>query len=399
MKKQTSIPALTSVVTALALMGCSGSPGTPADGGTQPGGNTDVKGKVLDALGRGVGDAVVSAGGITAKADYLGAYELKAVPSGAATLRAEADWFNPGEKAIALEAGIPAQEDLPLQAKPLQVLAEDETLAATFAQSFDWTKDKTSVEVVPRPSRAKIDAALYLRNPALYRDTTAQARVTPTPLPSLSGAPQGFDFPIPLGGANAGQQALDTATLVDSLAGTPLTAAEKAAFFVWEPAIKNYLRSWNLDASLTLYYGGLAVESQRWGATPQIPPQSLRRVFLHQREVWVEIVFEKFVDLGAGITDTDGDGRKEVFGRLKAAHVAASAYDRLESDYVGKTFDTLELRDRLSDILDDLYSKTNPTVEGVIGVPYPIPGVGTVKYPFVVLKHAGGAVNVLLVKP
>ena len=34
-----------------------------------------------------------------------------------------------------------------------------------------------------------------------------------------------------------------------------------------------------------------------------------------------------------------------------------------------------------------------------IGQPFDIPGLGTIQYPFVVLKHAGGQENAILVGP
>lgn len=62
--------------------------------------------------------------------------------------------------------------------------------------------------------------------------------------------------------------------------------------------------------------------------------------------LWVEVVFTNFVQLGDGITDNDGDGN----------------------------------------ILDKL-----------VGQPFEIPGLETIQHPFVVLKHAHGQENVILV--
>ena len=61
--------------------------------------------------------------------------------------------------------------------------------------------------------------------------------------------------------------------------------------------------------------------------------------------------------------------------------------------------DALGLRDVLYQVLDDLYSQTNPQVLRTIGESYTIDGDRTIQYPFAVLEHSNGAINVLLVEP
>jgi len=370
--------------------------GTTADAGTQTGA---ITGRVTDALARGVGDALVSVGSLSATTDFQGYYTLSGVPAGSATVAVSADWFLDKQAAATVTVGGSVTTHVQLDAKPLQVLAGDSTLATTYNASFDWTQDSVSVSHVAVPTRAAFDRALYLRNPALYRDVSGEPTVTPAALPTITGGVHNFDFPIQTGAPHQGEQALDNTTIVDAIADTPLTTAEQAASVAWEPAVDIYLVDWDIAKSIDLYYVSLAIRGQRWAGSNTVPPQSLQHAYLHNGELWVELAFEDYIDLGSGITDDDGDGYREVYARVPTGFYTTEVYNKLRNDYVAPTFDTLGLRDNLSVILDDLYTRTAPSVVSVIGVPYGLPGGGTLQYPFVVLRHSAGTTNVFLVAP
>jgi hypothetical protein len=104
--------------------------------------------------------------------------------------------------------------------------------------------------------------------------------------------------------------------------------------------------------------------------------------------------------VGAGIADDDGDGYKEVFARLNAKLVTAEIVDQLES-YVTAKLQAADLRPSVQEILDNLYTRTNPIVVRSIGQPYDVAGVGTIAYPLAVIEHqsAGHVINVLLMSP
>lgn len=358
-----------------------------------------ISGRVTDVQDRGVGDALVSVGSLNTRADYQGNYTLSGVPAGSATVAVSAPWFVDGQAATSVTAGGSVTVNVQLDARPLQVLADDLTLTTTYNASFDWTQDSVSVSHVAAPTRAAFDRALYLRNPALYRDVTGEPTVTPAALPTINGGAQNFDFPIQSGAPHQNEQALDVASIVDAIADTPLTTAEQAASVAWEPAVDIFLVDWDIAKSIDLYYVSLAIRGQRWGGSSTVPPQSLQHAYLHNGELWVELAFEDYIDLGSGITDDDGDGYREVYARVPTAFYTTEVYNKLRDDYLVPTFDTLGLRDNLSVILDDLYTRTSPSVVSVIGVPYTLPGGGTLQYPFVVLRHSDGVVNVFLVEP
>ncbi len=61
-------------------------------------------------------------------------------------------------------------------------------------------------------------------------------------------------------------------------------------------------------------------------------------------------------------------------------------------------FTTHGLSKEVTKSLNEIYSTaTAAQVERYIGEPIDLTGIGTIRYPFVVLRHAGGQKNVILV--
>jgi len=368
-----------------------------------------IAGTVTDILGNGVGDALVSAGGQSVNADYQGIYTLAGVPAGDVSVTFSADWFEELEETgVTVAVGASTTLDVTLAALPLAIDAADRTLAETYNGTFDWSSDTVAVGLVDLPTRAEIDKALYFQNPALYpQDIGLEPTVTPVTPIDLSGGAAGFDFPLQAGSANEGDQALEVATIVDTLAETPLTSGEIDASMLWEPAIDIYMVNNHIMEALELYYVSLAVRGQRYDdpndpndPVPSLAPQHLQHAYVHGgTELWVELAFEDFLTLDASITDSNGDGWREVFARVPTAYYDGALLTTLTTEYVDPTFDTLGLRDGLNLILDDLYTRTSPEIVSTIGVPYELTGTGTFVYPAVVLEHSNAKVNVLLVAP
>ena len=373
----------------------SGGSAPPApDGG---GATAALTGTVRDRAGLEVSGAKVEVGSASVFSDAQGRYALGGLPVGPAMVTVTRDWFEPLTTMTTVAAG--AVFDITLPEKPLKLEAADRTLAERYAAGFDWTRDKISVAVAARPTRRAFDNAVYFHNPALYRDTAAIPALTPSPQPEISGqAARGFSFPI-RSGARMGEEALDLARIADSLAGTPVGPTEPAEFMLWTPMI-NWLSEWDPARTADLRAVGVAVRQQSWGGNA-VRPQDLEKVYLDAQsgELWVKVVFAGFVQLGAGIADDDGDGQKEVFARIPPARYSPEIIQKLTDEYAGKVFTTHGLSKEVSQSLSELYSTTAAVVDRFIGQPFELPGLGTVMYPFVVLRHAGGQRNVILVAP
>jgi hypothetical protein len=111
------------------------------------------------------------------------------------------------------------------------------------------------------------------------------------------------------------------------------------------------------------------------------------------------VIFAGFVQLGPGINDDDGDGAKEIYARIAPVHYSSAVIDKLAMEYGKTVFTTHGLSKEVVKSLNELYSTTAAQIERFIGQPFELPGVGTFKYPFVVLRHSGGQKNVILVAP
>ncbi len=385
------------------IMGCSEDvpnrkldKGVPIEGGadqtvaTGPG----LTGTVKDGKGVAVEGAQVEVGGEIAYTTAAGVYTLDQLTPGSVTVTVTRDWFQNKTESSTVESTGMTTLDISIDEIPLKLEADDKALADTYNGTFDWTTDTLSIVIVSEPSRRALDNAIYYRNPALFRDTSSESTVTPSPQPTISGTDaQNFSFLT-----SGDKEALDSSTIVDTLADTPLTADEKGSWMMYKP-MHTWLSEWDTDKIEALNAAGVAIRQQTWGDASALRPQDIEQVFLHDKELWVQVVFENFVALGSGISDSDGDGRKEVYARVAAEHYTEEVINKLTTDYITPLFDTHGLSGELQHSLNELYSKTAAEVEKYISQPFEVPDVGQIKYPFVVLVHSGGQQNVLLVGP
>jgi hypothetical protein len=384
-------------------VGCSGSSAEPspivdadATGASEAGAGASLAGTVTDRAGIPVVGAKVEAGAVSVFSDAQGHYALAGLTPGAITVDVTQVWFKPLEQSVTLTGGGPTPWDVTLDEMPLRVDPADRALAGIYNQTFDWTKQTISIAIAETPTRCAFDNAIYFHNPALYRDTSAQLPLTPSPQPVISGGiAQNFSFPI-ISGTSPAEEALDLSSIVDSIKDTPLGPTEPTNYMMWKSMI-NWLTEWDAAKSVTLKLVGVAVRQQGWGGNAVLP-QEIEKVFLdpNTNKLWVKVVFENFVQLGAGITDDDGDGRKEIYAAVASAHYTSEIVDALVNTYAKTTFSTHGLADQVTKGLNELYSTTGAHVECYIGQPFEVPGLGTITYPFVVLRHSAGQENVIL---
>jgi hypothetical protein len=357
-----------------------------------------LTGTVTDGTALPVVGAKVEVNGLSVFSDAQGKYTLANLAPGAALVNVTQQWFQSVSQDVTLADGAATPWNVTLVEMPLRVDPDDRALATLYNQTFDWTKQTISVAIVETPTRRAFDNAVYFHNPALYRNTSATTPLTPSPQPTIAaGIASNFTFPVS-SGANKGQEALDLTTIVDSIKDTPLGPTEPADYMIWTPMV-NWLNEWDAAKSVTLKVAGLAVRQQGWGGNA-VRPQEIEKVFLDPTppgRLWVKVVFENFVQLGAGITDDDGDGRKEIYAAVADAHYTSDLVNALASNYAVTTFGTYGLSKQVTKSLNEIYSTTGATVERYIGQPFEVPLLGTIVYPYVVLKHAGGQENVLLV--
>ncbi len=378
------------------LLGCLGSscsdPGEASD-------TTTLQGLVsLNEL-EPVVDATVTLGGRSAITDLNGEFTLEEGPVGPVTVEAIAPWLQRSSRAFTTVAGQKNILDFQLLEMPLKVEPADQALMEQYHQSFDWTTAQLSISLAASPTRRELENAIFHHNPALFVDTSGEEQVTPDPLPALGiQGGTGFHF-VMASGDHLGDDALLANTMVDSLDALPLSAAALGEVLMWSPLL-NFLLTGDPVKAAGLNAVGKAVTSETWGGAPGSDAQHLERAYIHEDELWVEVVFKPFLTLGDGISDSDGDGFKEIFARVDPRHTTPEQLDTLRADYITPTYSTLGLRTILGAVESALYSSTNPEVVGIIGEPFEVPGLGTLNYPFVVFKaNANQKTSVILVAP
>src|SRR5450759_1858216 len=375
-----------------------GGPGIDGGSALDGGAARTLSGAVTDQTGVPVVGAQVASGSLSVFSDGQGLYTLSPVDSGLIVVTASRDWFKPFQTQVDVQESGVTHCDIALTEMPLYLDPVDVALANAYNLTFDWTKQTLSIAIAATATRRNFDNAVYRRNPALYRDTSTLAPLVPLPPPQIVGSvAMNLSFPI-RGGANDGKEALVLTSVVDSIADTPVAAMENPDYMLGIPML-NWLTDWDPTKSSDLKLAGVAVRQQNWGSNVQ-RPQEIERVFLDTTNgaLWVEVVFAKFVQVGDGITDNDGDGYKEIFAKIDGLYVTQEILDKLVG-YGQTRYTTFGMSKEVTKALREIYSTTSAQVERFIGQPFDIPGLGIIQYPFVVLKHAGGQENVILVGP
>lgn len=408
--------AFTAFFVALLLLGaCSDDTTHSPDGGTPDGSIADgsiadgkantetapfaLVGTVTDDLGQPVEGAKLTLGGKNAFSAADGSYKLLDPPTGSGTLTVTHDWFKEKKDvAVTVAAAGLTTLDISIEPWPFKLDPADEALANTYNQTFDWKKDTLALTIVSAPTRQAVDVALYYQNPALYRDTSAEA-IVDSGL-TLSNFEGKF---VTSSGTQTGTDVLVPSSVKDVLTDTPLTAGEAQTFSLMRPLF-SWLTSWDATttkiADLSAAKG--AVEQAVWGGSAS-SPQHLRKIYLHNGELWAELVFEPFVTVDASISDSDGDGYKEVYGKIDPKLYSTELTAALKASYVEQRYDVNAMSRQASAALSDLYTSTAASIEKYIAQPYTLPGgQGTINYPFIVIKHSPSATavyQVLLLAP
>ncbi len=189
------------------------------------------------------------------------------------------------------------------------------------------------VRSVNTPTAAALDWAAYHANPLL---------VEPPPKPghfdgqTVRPGLEDLDFP----GIEPGSY---TDTKPEDI-GVPL---------VWS-SVSAMLMTADRNAAATLVDVGYHAARERWGTRRRT--QHLATLYVNPastEHAWVEIRFQRGFETGEGITDNDGDGSPEVYGRTKAGAIEPVA--ALLREYIEKRLEPREVELRVNEIATALY--------------------------------------------
>jgi hypothetical protein len=218
--------------------------------------------------------------------------------------------------------------------------APDGKVPATHAQvrTVNAGSQRTSASVLVReidsPTRANLDWAAYHANfmnaePAPENESTVGLGSTP-------------DTSRPFAGV------LEVETLTATIARTPLTTDERSHPLAFGPLVE-YLSAHKVAGGLEEL--GQAVRAEAWGfpATGGVACQTAAEAFVHEAEgkpaeLWVKVEFAPWCKVLGTLSDEDGDGVPEVYGRARAGLFEAQSLRAIRDDYAGKVLSPAEVK-------------------------------------------------------
>jgi hypothetical protein len=204
----------------------------------------------------------------------------------------------------------------------------------TLNDGYDRARSTVLVREIDAPTRANLDYAAYHANFMIA-----------APAPETIAAAGG-----PLRTARPFQGLLEPATLTADLGHTPLTSDERARPLAVEPLVE-YLSARKVSGAGMLEDVAAAIHGETWGSGgggPPINSQGAAELYVHHAsgtpEIWVKVEFQPwFKDLGA-LSDQDGDGFPELYGKVAPDHVSAAVLAAIDGDYATKVLSPAEIK-------------------------------------------------------
>ncbi len=247
---------------------------------------------------------------------------------------------------------------LPVWVRPGAAGTGDAALAQTFQRTYDRTASRVMVRTLRHTDRAALDSAAYERN-RVFHYPLDERLVRPARLPAFGDLH--FDG------------VLDAATLADEIAGTPLTADERARPLSWRPLL-DHLCEWNYDASEGLLRAAAQISSRKWGNDDLIRPlQEIAAVYLHGNSLWARVDFRPELHW-LPCSDSDGDGYREVYARIDSRRFGPAVPKAIRAGYLGKALTREDMEQAFYEIASAWYpSLMTVVLEPKQSRPWPTP--------------------------
>lgn len=223
----------------------------------------------------------------------------------------------------------------------------------TVNPGYARLKSQVLVRSIDRPTRANLDWAAYHAN-FMIGDAPPEESTGP------AGSARADN---PFAGA------LEGATLTGSVRRTPLTEAERARPLALAPLVE-FLASRGPELASGLEEVVSSVRGERWGATaaPHLARQMASELFLHEAngatELWVKVEFQPWFQGFSGLSDEDGDGYPELYGRVRPDLVSADAVKLIREDYAGKPLSPAEVKAWANQLSSYWYPSYNTDLVG-----------------------------------
>jgi hypothetical protein len=226
----------------------------------------------------------------------------------------------------------------------------------TLNKNFNRLKSHVVVRKIDTPTLANLDCAAYFANPVRYDPQ----RVKPKKPVKKIGITD-----LTFGGAIS----MPCARILQ----TPLTENEKEQPLAWDPL---QTRLWEITKTDLFAKITAAVNGEKWADPSVFPPyQEIVAAYLHGEgdsvSVWVKIEFKPWMKFLTGIIDEDGDGIREMYGRLELSSIDKKPLKKalawIRSDYRRTVLTKEQVVDWANTLASYWYPKFNTDIVDMTG--------------------------------
>ena len=204
----------------------------------------------------------------------------------------------------------------------------------TLNSDYRRTQSQVWVRRVDRPTRAALDYAAYHAN-FMIADPEPETPFSTERRPDTS---------LPFAGK------LERESLTSDFGKLPLSDGERASPLAFAP-LSEFLQSHKIPGAAQLAAVGAAVHDEKWGLN--LPAgssgQTLSEVYLHtlasgSQELWAKVEFQPWFRAFSASPDQDGDGYREIYGRVPVSATPAALLSAIQADYSSAVLGPAEIK-------------------------------------------------------
>ena len=212
-------------------------------------------------------------------------------------------------------------------------------LAKDLQASYSRVDSPLLVRSISSTTRAALDYLTHDRN-CLFHYPALSPLQSPPPVTGLSSLTLG--------------DVLVADSIRDRLQDTPLTPDEQAQPLSWQPVLR-LLTAWDYDQVEGLLEATARVSGEKWGNPEVVQPlQRISTAYLRGPELWVKVEFRPELTW-LPVSDEDGDGYRELYGRLNPTLYSQAVPDHLSGDYLSRALDLAEMQDYFFELTSEWY--------------------------------------------
>ncbi len=213
------------------------------------------------------------------------------------------------------------------------------------------SSDHIMVRKILLPTPAALGRAFYHNNPIFPQSEPAQEQIAKLEEITLDK----LSWP----------ETLVEGSFADTPEDTPLGPGEVENALSWQP-LRDFVMLEDEELEQPLRDIAADIAGQRWGG-PLPEVQNPTQIFVRNPqdpallEFWVKIEFAPWAPVGAGITDSDDNGRPEAYAQIQPEMIDPPLARTIISEFMGRVWRPEEVNEFLEWFLGEVYNQTYAT--------------------------------------